>query len=165
MQVERDGNVAVDGDEFLGGKNGIAVLLQRLAVSLALYLVGSIEYGFDAAEFPDEVDATLVADAGSARNVVDGVAAQGPHVDNLVGRDAEHLRHLRFVEDEIILLRVEELYALVDELHHVLVAGDDEDVVALLGGAAGERANHVVGLETLGLEGGHVGCVERAAER
>ena len=41
------GDVAVDGDEFLGEQNGIAILLERLAIGFALDLGGAVEDGFD----------------------------------------------------------------------------------------------------------------------
>ncbi len=86
--------MAVDGDQFLRKQDGIAILLERFAIALALDLGGAIEDGFHAAEFDDQVDAALVADAGRAGNVVDGVAAQSHHVDDLFRRHAEDLGHL-----------------------------------------------------------------------
>ena len=50
-----------------------------------------------------------------------------------------------------------------DKLHHVLVAGDDEDFMLLLGGLAGKRADHVVCLKALGFEDGDAERFERAA--
>ncbi len=122
MQVKRDGDVAIDGDEFFGEQNGVAVLLQRLAIGFALDLFGAIENSFQAAEFHDQIDAALVADAGGAGDIVDGVAAKRHDVDDLVGRYAEDLGNLGGIENEIVFLRIEDLYPLVDELHHVLVA-------------------------------------------
>ena len=48
-------------------------------------------------------------------------------------------------------------------MHHVLVAGDDEDVVTDLGGLAGESANDVVGLKPDGFKNGNAESLERAA--
>ncbi len=45
-----------------------------------------------------------------------------------------------------------------------LSLGDDEDVVALLGSAAGERADDVVGFEALSLEDRNVEGFEGAAD-
>jgi hypothetical protein len=57
---------------------------------LLLDFVGAVERGFDGAEGLDELDRALVADAGRAGDVVDGVAAQGHHVDHALRRHAEH---------------------------------------------------------------------------
>jgi hypothetical protein len=84
VEIERD--VAVDGDEFFGEQDGVAVLLEGFAVGLALdfgIIARAVEDGFDAAELLDEFDGAFVADAGSAGDVVDGVAAQGHDVDDL----------------------------------------------------------------------------------
>ncbi len=51
-----------------------------------------------------------------------------------------------------------------DELHHVLVAGDDEDLMVMLGGLARERADNVVGLEALGRKDGNAQRLQRAAD-
>ena len=68
------------------------------------------------------------------------------------------------VEDEVVFGRVEDADVLVDELHHVLVGGDDVDVVAERGELAGEGADDVVGLEALVVEDGDAEGFERAAD-
>ena len=60
-------------------------------------------------------------------------------------------------------MRIEDLHLRRDELHHVLVAGDDEDLVLLLGGFASEGADDVVGLKAFGLEDGNAQRFKRAA--
>ena len=128
-KVERERDVGVDGDEFFGEQDRVAVLLEGLSVGFALDLGGAVENGFDAAEFLNQFDAAFVADAGRAGNVVDGIAAQGHDVDDFLRRDAEYLGHFGGIEDQVVLLRVEDLHLRRDELHHVLVAGDDEDLM------------------------------------
>ncbi len=93
VQVEFDGHMAVDGDQFFRKQDRLAILLQRFAIGLALHFRGVIEHRVETAEFLDQVDAALVADAGRAGNVVDGVAAQRHHVDDFFGRHAENLLH------------------------------------------------------------------------
>ena len=68
------------------------------------------------------------------------------------------------IENQVVFLRIEDLHLRRDQLHHVLVAGDDEDLVLLLGGLAGQGADHVVGLEALGLKDGNAQRLERAAD-
>jgi len=68
--------------------------------------------------------------------------------------------------------RIENLNVVVDELHHVLVAGDDIDAIGRGCGFAGESADHVVGFEAgefenrdaIGFEG-RGGCREFAGPR
>ena len=75
-RVER--HVAVDGDEFFREQDGVAILLEGFAIGFALDLGGAVEDGFDGAEFEDQLDAALVADAGGAGNVVDRSRRAGP---------------------------------------------------------------------------------------
>ena len=110
-----------------------------------------VEHRLHAAEFANQVHASLVADAGRAGDVVDRVAAQGHHVYYFLGRHAEGLSDAGGVENQVVLLRVEDLNLRRDKLHHVLVAGDDEDLVRMFGGLAGEGANYIVGFKTHGL--------------
>ena len=164
--VERvlDGDAGVDGDELFREQDVVAVVLQRFAIGLLLDLVGAVERGFDGAELLDEFDGALVADAGRAGDVVDGVAAQSHDVDDALGRDAEDVFDAGGIEDEVVLGGVQDGDVLVDELHHVLVGGDDVDVVAERGELAGEGADDVVGLEALVVEDGDAEGFERAAD-
>ncbi len=57
------------------------------------------------------------------------VSAQRHHVDDLFWRNTEGFGHLGGIEDQVVFLRIQHLYVRGDELHHVLVAGDDEDFV------------------------------------
>ena len=74
-----------------------------------------------------------------------GVADQRLHLDHLVGRDAELLHHLGRA-DRLLLDRVEHLHARPDQLHQVLVGGDDGHLPARLGRGAGIGGDQVVGL-------------------
>jgi len=48
--------VLVDGDQFLGEQNGGSVLLETLAVALALDFLSAVEHRFDRAELLNELD-------------------------------------------------------------------------------------------------------------
>ena len=84
-----------------GEQDVVAVVGERFAVSLALDGVGGLDRGvhggFDGAKLLDEFNGTLVADARRARDVVDGVAAKGHHVDDapVVGTRRVSARHRR----------------------------------------------------------------------
>ena len=58
----------------------------------------------------NQLDAALVADAGRAGNVIHRVAAQRHHVDDLFRRDAQDFDHLGGIENQVVLLRVEDLH-------------------------------------------------------
>ncbi len=162
--LEVHGHVGVDGDQLFAEQHHAAVVLEGLAIGLALDFGGVIERVLDAAEALNEIDGAFVADAGSAGDVVDGVAAQGHHVNDALGRNAENFLHLGGVADEVVFGRVEHPDAIVDELHHVLVVGDDEDGVAIGGGPAGEGADDVVSLVALGFDDGNAEGFEGAAD-
>jgi len=150
VQIEFDGHMAVDCDELFRKQDRVAILLQRFAIGFALHFRSVNEYGVETAEFPDQVDAALVADAGRAGNVVDAVAAQRHDVDHLFGRHAKSLLHPGCVEHQVVLLRVEDFHLAVHQLHHVLVAGNDEDGVARVSRLAREGTDNVVGFKALG---------------
>jgi hypothetical protein len=66
--------------------------------------------------------------------------------------------------DEVVFHGVEDGDALVDELHHVLVGGDDEDFVTQGGEFAGEGADDVVGFKAFVEEDGDAEGFEGAAD-
>ena len=85
----------------------------------------------------DQLGRGLDADAGDARHVVDGVAAERLHVDHLVGRDAEFVEHLVGADPAQRRLAgardgVEHADRAIglDQLHQVLVGRDDGDLAA-----------------------------------
>ena len=164
--LDRQG--AVDGDEVFAEQDSVAVVLEGFALAFAFDGVGlvasGVEGGFYRAELLDEFDGAFVADAGSAGDVVDAVAAEGHDVDDLLGADAQGGFDAGWVEDQVVLGGVEDADVLVDELHHVLVGGDDVDVVSLLGEAAGEGADDVVGFVAGEVEDGNVEGFEGAAD-
>ena len=87
---------------LLLNENGLAIVLQRFAVSFLFDFGGAFQGLLDGAEALDDLDRTFVADAGSAGNVVDGVAAQGHHIDHALGRHAEDLFHFGGVANQIV---------------------------------------------------------------
>ena len=100
---------------------------------------------------------------GTPGHVVDAVAGQGLDVDHLGRRHAELLHHVGDV-DGLQLDRVEHRHALADELHEVLVGGDDDDARALGAGEAAVAGDEVVGLVAVELDGGQGEGVRRLAD-
>ena len=99
----------------------------------------------------DQIARALLADAGHALDVVDGVAHQREHVHDLRRRDAEFLLDARGVVPRAFVARVVDADAVADELEEVFVAGDDRDLRCPAAAALRrERADHVVGLEAAG---------------
>ena len=106
----------------------------------------------------DQLAGALVADAGHPFDVVDRVAHQGHHVDDLLRRDAEFLLHAAGVVPGAFVARIEDADAAADELKEVLVHRDDRDVESRRRRLDRQRADDVVGLVALGGE-------DRNAER
>src|SRR5665213_890469 len=114
-----------------------------------------IKHSLNAAKLQNQFDAALVANAWSAWNVVNAVAAQCHDIDNSLRRDTKHLLDLGGIENEVIFLRVEHLHARRDKLNNVLVAGDDKHFMAFIGGLAGQGTDDIVGLETFRFKNGN----------
>ena len=152
--VERLGerHVAAQGDEVARDADLVGVVDQGLAALGLLDLAGAGEEGVEVAVFGDELGGGLDADAGGAGDVVDRVAGEGLDVDDAVGADAELLDDL-VGADRLVLQGVEHDDAGGDELHQVLVGGDDGDA------AAGRHRLHGVGRDdVVGLEAAHARC-------
>ena len=114
---------------------------------------GGGEDGFDSAELLDELGGGFRADAGHTGDVVDAVAHEGLDLDDLVGGDAELVHDLGGADGALLDGIVHRDLA-VDELHQVLVGGDDGGAPALGGGGAGVAGDEVVGFELGELDGG-----------
>ena len=123
-----------------------------------------IQRSFDAAETPNQLHGSFIAYAGRAGDIVDAVAAQRHHIHDFVGRHAEDLLDLGGVADQVVLRRIEYADVLVDQLHHVLVAGDDKHRIAGVDRFAGECADDVIGFEAGQLEDGNAIGVEGAPD-
>ena len=124
-----DRHVVLERDEIAGETGLHGELGQALAALGLLDLAGAGEQRVEVAVLVDELGGGLDADARHARHVVGGVAGQRLHVDDLVGRHAEFLAHL-VGPDGLVLHGVEHDEAGLDQLHEVLVGGDDGHVAA-----------------------------------
>ena len=149
---------------MLARQHHVAIVQQRFAVGFLFYLCGAVESVFYAPETLDEFNRALIADTGSAGDVVDRVTAQGHHVDDAIRRHSQDLLNLGSVANQVVLGRVQDTDSFVHQLQHVFIAGDDVDRVRLGGGFFGERADHVVCLVAFGLQNRNAVSLQRSAD-
>ncbi len=109
----------------------LRMLDQRLAALRLLDLAGALEQRFEIAIVGDELRRRLDADARYARHVIDAVARERLHLDDLLRRHAEFLDHFGDA-DAAVLHGVVHHHLVGDELHQILVGRDDGDGCAAL---------------------------------
>ena len=80
------------------------------------------------------------------------------------GGTPKYLYHFLAIEDQVVFYRIEHLHLAGDQLQHVFVVRDHEDIVALFGGLPGQGADHIIGLKTLGLQDGDAKGFQRPAD-
>ncbi len=164
LGVERHLQIGMDGRQLLRQPRLLGVLLETLAVRLAGDLAGPRQEILQRAVLLDQPLGPLLADPRHARDVVDRVPHQGQDVGHLLGRHAEVLGDLlRSVE--LVAPGVVERDPGLDELHQVLVGGDQHHLVAGLGRAAGEGAQHVVRLVAGELQDGDAVGLQHPADQ
>ena len=154
LDRDRQGGVAVEGHQPARQPDLVGEVDQGLAALVLLHLAGAGQQGVEVAILVDQQGGGLDADAGGAGHIVGAVAAQGLDVDHLVGRDAELLEHL-LGADLDVLHGVEHRHPVADQLHQVLVRGDDDGFPALVAHRAGIGGDQVVGLVAGRLERRH----------
>jgi len=169
LEVERDRHVAADGCQRLREAGVLGLARERLADLLGaaeadrLDRVEPLEDLLDRPEPGDERARGLLADAGDAGNVVDRISHEAHDVRHERRVDPEARAH--FVGAEAAVAhRVEQRRASVDQLHHVLVPGDDDGLASGGGRLRGERADHVVGLHARDLDHGQAKRVDDPAD-
>ncbi len=96
------------------------------------------------AEFFEQADGGLFADALHAGDVVGGVADDGFVIDHLVGAYAEFADDIFIGDVGLVVAREINRSAFVDQLQQVSIAGDDFDSQAFFSGDARHRAEHIV---------------------
>jgi len=70
-QIELERHMTINGYELFRQQHRIPILLERLAIALALDLGCAVQHRFNAAELDDQIHAALVADPRRAGNVID----------------------------------------------------------------------------------------------
>ena len=108
------------------------------------------EHAVEVAVLVDELGRSLLADARNTRQVVGGIAAQSGVLGILGRRHPGALLDAGLVVEGVVADPapvVEHLHQrILDELVGVAVAGDDDDLVALVPRTRGQGGDHVVGL-------------------
>src|SRR5207248_4829979 len=89
LDLDLDRHARVDGRQALAHAYALGIVLQALAMRLALYLGRALESRINAAETLDQVLRAFLANPWRARNVVDGIALQREQVRDLRGLDAQ----------------------------------------------------------------------------
>ncbi|MCY1512737.1 hypothetical protein D9M68_472090 [compost metagenome] len=150
LHIQHD--VGLDGRQAVGEERLLAVFLElgrqglgaadRQLRHLVQVLVEDVEAAADAGE---QAQRGLLADAGDAGDVVDLVAHQREEIDDQLRTDTEFLFHAIHVE-HATGHGVDQRNVPIDQLRHVLVAGGNHHRAIGRGAAAGQRADHVVGL-------------------
>ncbi len=103
-----------------------------------------VERGFDRAELLQNVYGAFFTDARRARNIVHRIAGKCQVIDDEFGLDTHEILYLDGIVDDVVLGRVQHPDTIGDQLHHVLIAGHDDDVEALLHCASCNGADDVV---------------------
>ncbi len=122
VQFNRD--VAIDGHQLFAKQNVLAVVLQRLAIGPLLDFCRPIQRLFHRSEPLNQVNRTFVPDSRSTRNVVNGITAQGHHIHHSLRRHSQNLFDLLRIANQIVFRRIQDLYPVVHQLQHVLIAGN-----------------------------------------
>ncbi len=150
-----EGDVAVERDERPRQPRLIGEMNEALAPLLLLDLRGAGKQRVEIAELVDEEGGGLHPDPRHARHVVAGIADQRLHLDDLRRRHAEALHDLRLA-DRLVLHGVVHDDAGADDLHQVLVRGDDGHVGAGVQRLHGVGGDQIVGLVALLFDAGDV---------
>ena len=143
--------VAHEGHQFLRDADQRHRLRvgQRLPALGLLDFAGAREQRFEIAVFGDQLRGGLDADARRAGDVVGGIAGERLNVDDLVGLGAEIGEDLLGADAPLLAIPrggVEHRDPGADQLHQVLVGGDDQHVRAALGRLPRIGRDQVVGL-------------------
>ena len=136
---------------------------QRFALLRLLDLAGAGEQRLEVAVFGDQLGRRLHADAAGAGHVVGGITGQRLDVDHQLRADAEIGEHF-FRADLAFFARADRAgdarrgivhrHSRADQLHQILVGGNDEDVRPAPARLFGIGRDEVVGLVGVLLDGG-----------
>ena len=123
---------------------------QAFAIALVLDLLCVLNQVVERAVLRDQLARTLVADAGHAFDVIDGVAHQRHDIDHLVGGDAELLLDPGGVVPRAFVARIEHADAVAHQLEKILVEGDDHRLETGAGRLHRQRTDDIVGFIPIG---------------
>ena len=155
FEFEGHRDIAVDGGQAAAHQDPLAIVLQAFPVHFPLDFGGAVEGGFDGAELFQQIARAFVADARRARDVVDRIAFERQQVRYLTGLHAHEFLDFSGVVPGVVFRRIQHRHLVGDQLQHVFVAGDDDDLAAGLRRLPAERADDIVGFETVILHDGN----------
>ena len=162
--VERKFNrhIILEQHKFAANTRQIRVCYQRLAPFGLLNLLSMFEQAVEIAVFRNEQCRRLDPNTGNPRYVVDRISGQRLNLDNLVRADAEFLLH--GVQTELAVSHgVKENNLVLDQLHQILVGGDDRYLGANLASLASVSRNQVISFISGQVHGWDIECFDRIA--
>src|SRR5581483_5127136 len=111
-----------------------------------------------------EFHGTLIADARGPGDVVNGVSPQRHHIHYSFRGHPQDLFDLGRVANQVVFGRIQNADLVVNQLKHVLVAGDDIHRVGAVGRLLRQSSNHVIGFVAFRLKNGDSVGVEGATD-
>ena len=164
VQIDIERHIGAQFHELARKERLFPVFDDVLAALGLLDFAGAGQQRFEIAVFFQQLRRRLRTDAGDARNIIDRIARQSLQVDHLFRRHAPFLDHIGNA-DLLVLHAVIHVDVVANELHQVLVGGNDGDVAALFRRHAGIGGDDIVGLEAFGLDAGQVEGHRRLADQ
>ncbi len=161
FEIEFDRNIGNDLTQF-AAEQGILPPGFQL-VPIAFWDLGQVAvHAFQIPELLKQGHGGLLADALNSRDVVAGVPDQGLEIDQLSGVELVFLLDLLWAVVDCLgqlLAGQPDGYLVGSQLQQVTVTGQDDDLYALLADFSGHGAEHIVGLETVGLQNRNPKCI------
>ena len=166
LERRLDRHVPIQGDELFRHSDKLdGVGIGQHVASLRLFdLARTLKQRLEIPVFGNELSRGLESDARRARHVVGRIAGERLDVDHPVGADAEIFDHLGRPEAPLLAGSCDAWLARsgvvhrdprIDELHEVLVCGDDKHLGAGLARLSGIGGDDVVGLVAALLDRNH----------
>ncbi len=141
----------MNGGQFLRQTGEIAMFQERRAILFALHGIGMGENGIEGTVFLQQRQGADRSDAGHARNIIRSIAGQGEVIDDLFGREAHFALDAITIEplDPLAAaMRIVDEGVVIDQLHQILVAGDEHGLQIVAPRLPGEGAHDIIRLET-----------------
>ena len=154
LGVEVHVAIVLERDELTAQKRLLAMRLQVVAQALALNLREVVVNALERAVGVQELARGFGADVRHTGNVVRAVPHEREQVRHLRHLDAEALHDLGRA-DHPIAHGVPHEHVVTDELHEILVGGDDDRSERLLAAMPNGRGDEVIGFDPVLLEASH----------
>ncbi len=140
--------------EALGNAGLLSELDEVLAALLLLDGVGLCQKAIQIAKLVDEQSGGFEADARDAGHVINAIASERLHFDDLFRANAKFFEDL-WLADHLVLHGVDHADLVGDKLHQVFITGNNGDAGALCGCLTGVGGDQVIRLIPLLLNGRH----------